>query len=51
MADMKPRVLFVCTHNAAHNQMAEALLQYYAGERFEVLSTGVAPTEVHALTC
>ena len=51
MADMKPRVLFVCTHNTAHNQMAEALLQYYAGERFEVLSAGVAPTEVHALTC
>jgi arsenate reductase len=50
MADMKPRVLFVCTHNAARSQIAEALLRHYAGERFEVLSAGVAPTEVHPLT-
>jgi len=50
MADTKPRVLFVCTHNAARSQMAEALLHHYAGERFEVLSAGVAPTEVHSLT-
>jgi arsenate reductase len=50
MADMKPRVLFVCTHNAARSQMAEALLRHDAGERFEVLSAGVAPTEVHPLT-
>jgi protein-tyrosine-phosphatase len=27
MADMKPSVLFVCTHNAARSQMAEALLR------------------------
>jgi arsenate reductase len=50
MAEMKPRVLFVCTHNAARSQMAEALLRHHAGERFEVLSAGVAPTEVHPLT-
>jgi arsenate reductase len=50
MAETKPRVLFVCTHNAARSQMAEALLRHYAGEHFEVLSAGVAPTEVHPLT-
>jgi arsenate reductase len=50
MADMKPRVLFVCTHNAARSRMAEALLRHYEGERFEVLSARVAPTEVQALT-
>ena len=50
MAETKPRVLFVCTHNAARSQMAEALLRHYAGERFEVLSAGVTPTEVHSLT-
>jgi arsenate reductase len=50
MTETKPRVLFVCTHNAARSQMAEALLRHYAGERFEVLSAGVAPTEVHPLT-
>jgi hypothetical protein len=50
MAATKPRVLFVCTHNAARSQMAEALLRHYAGERFEVLSAGARPTQVHPLT-
>jgi arsenate reductase (thioredoxin) len=50
MADTKPRVLFVCTHNAARSQMAEALLRHYAGDRFEVLSAGATPTTVHPLT-
>jgi arsenate reductase len=38
MFEMKPRVLFVCTHNAARVRMAEALLRAYAGDSFEVLS-------------
>lgn len=46
----KPRVLFVCTHNAARSQMAEALLRKHAGDRFEVASAGFEPTEVHPLT-
>lgn len=45
----KPRVLFVCTHNAARSQMAEALLRQEAGHRFEVASAGLEPTEVHPL--
>jgi arsenate reductase (thioredoxin) len=44
------RVLFLCTHNAARSQMAEALLRHYAGSRFEVSSAGLAPTTVHAFT-
>ena len=44
------RVLFLCTHNAARSQMAEALLRHYAGSRFEVSSAGLAPTAVHAFT-
>ena len=36
--DSKSRVLFLCTHNAARSQMAEAFLRHYAGDRFEVLS-------------
>jgi arsenate reductase (thioredoxin) len=43
-------VLFLCTHNAARSQMAEALLRHYAGSRFEVSSAGLAPTAVHAFT-
>jgi arsenate reductase len=30
--------------------MAEAFLRHYAGDRFEVLSAGLAPTQVHPLT-
>jgi arsenate reductase len=46
----KPRVLFLCTHNAARSQIAEALLRKYAGNRFEVVSAGLEPTDVHPLT-
>jgi len=46
----KPRVLFLCTHNAARSQLAEALLRRHAGARFEAASAGIEPTEVHPLT-
>jgi len=46
----KIRVLFLCTNNAARSQMAEALLRHAAGDRFEVVSAGLEPTEVHPLT-
>jgi arsenate reductase len=46
----KPLVLFICVHNAARSQMAEALLRKHAGDRFEVASAGLEPTEVHPLT-
>jgi predicted protein tyrosine phosphatase len=35
-----PRVLFLCTHNAARSQLAETFLRHYASDRFEVLSAG-----------
>ena len=46
----KPSVLFLCAHNAARSQMAEALLRKHAGERFDVASAGLEPTTVHPLT-
>ncbi|MGH9456202.1 MAG: arsenate reductase ArsC [Thermoanaerobaculia bacterium] len=43
------RVLFLCTHNSARSQMAEALLRHQAGDRFEVHSAGTEATRVHPL--
>ncbi len=39
----KQKVLFVCVHNAARSQMAEAFLKKYGGDRFEVESAGLEP--------
>jgi arsenate reductase len=46
----KISVLFLCGHNAARSQMAEALLRHHGGRHFEVASAGFRPTEVHPLT-
>jgi arsenate reductase len=42
-------VLFVCTHNSARSQMAEALLKSAAGTRFEACSAGTEAGELHPL--
>jgi arsenate reductase len=46
---MKQRVLFICTHNSARSQMAEALLRNIAGDRYEVASAGTEATRVHPM--
>jgi arsenate reductase len=38
---MKKRVLFVCIHNSARSQMAEAFLNQICGKEFEAHSAGI----------
>jgi arsenate reductase (thioredoxin) len=45
--DAPIRVLFVCTHNSARSQIAEALLRRYGGDDFEVHSAGTEATRVN----
>jgi arsenate reductase len=42
----KKRVLILCTGNSARSQMAEGLLRYDAGERFDVESAGTKASAV-----
>lgn len=43
----KKRVLFICVHNSARSQMAEAFLNKYGGDRFEVESAGLEPGKLN----
>jgi thioredoxin type arsenate reductase len=45
----RARILFLCTHNSARSQMAEAILRRLGGDRIEVASAGTAVTRVHPL--
>ena len=40
---MKKRVLFICIHNSARSQMAEAFLKRTCGDVFEAHSAGLEP--------
>ncbi len=43
MLSKRKRVLFLCRENAYRSQIAEAFLQFYAGESFDVQSAGDQP--------
>jgi arsenate reductase (thioredoxin) len=46
---MKKKILFVCVHNSARSQMAEALLNRMCGDRFEAESAGLEPGKLNPL--
>jgi len=46
---MKKRVLFICVHNSARSQMAEAWLNHVCGEYFEAQSAGLEPGMLNPL--
>ena len=39
----KIKVLFLCVHNSARSQMAEAFLKKYGNDKYEVMSAGLEP--------
>lgn len=47
MPDSKHKVLFVCIHNSARSQMAEAFLKKYGSEHFEAESAGLEPGKLN----
>src|ERR1019366_6132547 len=46
---MKKKVLFVCIHNSARSQMAEAFLNQICGDTFEAHSAGLEPGKLNPI--
>ncbi|MBD3426727.1 MAG: arsenate reductase ArsC [Candidatus Omnitrophica bacterium] len=45
----KKKVLFICIHNSARSQMAEAFLDHLAGQSYQAESAGLEPGELNPL--
>lgn len=44
------RILFLCTHNSARSQLAEALTRRLGGQQVAAFSAGDTPTAIHPMT-
>jgi arsenate reductase len=47
MSNLKHRILFVCTHNSARSQVAEAFLNQIGGDYFVAESAGLEPGKLN----
>jgi arsenate reductase len=48
--EKKTNIIFLCTHNRARSQIAEAFLRKYASDHFNVFSAGFESQDIHPLT-
>ncbi len=46
---MKQKILFICVHNSARSQMAEAFVNQMCGDRFEAQSAGIEPGNLNPI--
>ncbi len=46
---MKKKILFVCVHNSARSQMAEAMVNTFASAGFEAESAGIEPGKLNPI--
>lgn len=46
---MKKNVIFICIHNSARSQMAEAYLKHFASDHFDVWSAGLEPGKLNPI--
>ena len=46
---MKTKILFVCIHNSARSQMAEAFLNRFCGANFDAQSAGIEPGKLNPI--